>query len=173
MRYHIPIRLRWSDLDAYNHVNNSKVLSLLEEARVRAFWAGEDPDDDRPLAVIEGEQGGSTLTLIARHEIEYLAPIDYQDRPLDVQLWASHLGSASCEVGYEIWNAAGTVRYVIAASTIVFIDAGTGRPRRMTEAERTAWTPYLEEAPAFRRTRSPRHASPAPEAGLSPAPEAR
>lgn len=151
MRYHVPIRLRWSDLDAYNHVNNSKVLSLLEEARVRAFWRSDDPEDERPLAVIEAEQGGETLTLIARHEIEYLAPIEYQSAPLDVQLWASKLGSASCEVAYEIWNAEGSTKYVVASSTIVFIDAQTGRPRRMTDAEKTAWEPYLGEPAAFRR----------------------
>lgn len=153
MRYHVPIRLRWSDLDAYNHVNNAKVFSILEEARVRAFWQGDDPDQERPLAVVDAEKGADTLTLVARHEIEYVAPIDYQSKPLDVQLWAYHLGSASCEVGYEIWNADGTVKYVMAASTMVFIDAATNRPRRMTDAEREAWAPYVEEPPAFRRGR--------------------
>ena len=37
-RLHIPIQLRWGDLDAFNHVNNTSMLKLLEEARVRAFW---------------------------------------------------------------------------------------------------------------------------------------
>lgn len=157
MRLHIPIRLRWSDLDAYNHVNNSRMLALLEEARVRAFWRSDDDEDERPLAMIDGEQGGDTLVLIARNEIEYLAPIPYQAKPLDVQLWGYHLGTASCEVGYEIWDHAGTTRYAIAASTIVFLDAATQRPRRMTDAEREAWAPYLEEAPAFRGPRRRSH----------------
>ena len=38
MRLHVPIRLRWSDLDAYGHVNNAEMLRLLEEARIQAFW---------------------------------------------------------------------------------------------------------------------------------------
>ena len=42
MRLHVPIALRWSDMDAYNHVNNARIFTLLEEARVRAFWVGED-----------------------------------------------------------------------------------------------------------------------------------
>ena len=31
-RLHIPIHLRWGDLDAFNHVNNTSMLKLLEEA---------------------------------------------------------------------------------------------------------------------------------------------
>ena len=31
----IPLSVRWRDLDAFNHVNNSKFLSYLEEARLR------------------------------------------------------------------------------------------------------------------------------------------
>ncbi|OUE16058.1 putative ABC transporter ATP-binding protein [Clavibacter michiganensis subsp. michiganensis] len=41
-RVHVPVHLRWADLDAYDHVNNVEVLRLLEEARVRAFWRGDD-----------------------------------------------------------------------------------------------------------------------------------
>ena len=33
--FRMPIALRWRDLDAFNHVNNSKYLSYLEEARLR------------------------------------------------------------------------------------------------------------------------------------------
>jgi acyl-CoA thioester hydrolase len=36
-RLHIPIHLRWGDLDAFNHVNNASMLKLLEEVRVRAL----------------------------------------------------------------------------------------------------------------------------------------
>jgi acyl-CoA thioester hydrolase len=41
--------------------------------------------------------------------------------------------------------------YTRATTTIVLVDAATERPRRMTEAERAAWEPYLEEPLAFRR----------------------
>ncbi|GGA76119.1 thioesterase [Pseudoclavibacter endophyticus] len=161
MRYHVPIRLRWSDLDAYNHVNNSRVLSLLEEARVRTFWTSDDGEAS-PLAVIEGHQGASTQTLIARHEIEYLAAIPYQAQPIDIHLWVGRLGAASCEVGYEVWSppleagpdhTEGRTKYVVAASTIVFIDTASQRPRRISDAERHAWAPYVEEPAKFRGTR--------------------
>lgn len=149
-RIHVPIELRWSDLDAYEHVNNARMLTLLEEARVRVFW--RDPDraagapDDQPLAVIDASAGSSTRTVIARQEIDYLLPIPYLRAPLDVQLWLGKVGGASLEVRYEIFSPAGVeppVLYTRASTTIVLVDATTMRPRRITDAERAAWTPYL------------------------------
>ena len=35
--FRMPIALRWRDLDAFNHVNNSSFLTYLEEARIRWF----------------------------------------------------------------------------------------------------------------------------------------
>lgn len=161
MRYHVPIRLRWADLDAYNHVNNSRLFTILEEARIRAIWSTDDGEPS-PLAVIEGEQGAATQTLVARHEIEYLAPIPYQARPIDVQLWIGRLGAASCDICYELWSPAGDAgvtdlddrtRYVIASTTVVFIDTATQRPRRINDRERDAWAPYVEDPVAFRGSR--------------------
>ena len=31
MRLPVPVRIRWSDLDAYGHVNNAALLTLLED----------------------------------------------------------------------------------------------------------------------------------------------
>ena len=41
--FRMPIELRWRDLDAFNHVNNSNFMTYLEEARIRWFDSlGED-----------------------------------------------------------------------------------------------------------------------------------
>jgi acyl-CoA thioester hydrolase len=170
MRLHVPIRLRWSDLDAYGHVNNAEMLRLLEEARIQAFWITDDIDgsddtaesdesDDSAAkavgsstAVLDGRPGADTLTLIARQEIEYLAPIPYLRQPLDVQLWLGRLGGASLEVCYEVWSPQATeprILYSRAATTIVLVDAASERPRRINDRERAAWTPYLDEPVQF------------------------
>jgi acyl-CoA thioester hydrolase len=163
MRLHVPIKLRWSDLDAYGHVNNAEMLRLLEEARIEAFWTTGDSDGDDPAqgsgeavggstAVLDGRPGADTLTLIARQEIEYLAPIPYLRQPLDVQLWLGRLGGASLEVCYEVWSPEGTEPRTLfsrAATTIVLVDAASQRPRRINDRERAAWTPYLDEPVAF------------------------
>ena len=154
MRLHVPIKLRWSDLDAYGHVSNAEMLRLLEEARIEAFWITDDAEEavGGSTAVLDGRPGADTLTLIARQEIEYLAPIPYLRQPLDVQLWLGRLGGASLEVCYEVRAPEGTepdTLFSRAATTIVLVYAASQRPRRINERERAAWTPYLDEPVQF------------------------
>ncbi|MGO2741761.1 MAG: hypothetical protein ACTIAP_12255 [Cellulosimicrobium funkei] len=47
----------------------------------------------------------------------------------------------------------GGAPYAKAATTIVVVDAATGSPRRISEAERAAWEPFVEEPLTFRRRR--------------------
>jgi acyl-CoA thioester hydrolase len=154
-RIHIPIRLRWSDFDAYAHVNNAEMLRLLEEARIEAFWrpdAGSDPDAVRPTAVIDARPGAATISLIARQEVEYLAPIPYQRSPIEVELWIGNLGGASFQICYEVYSPEGIeprVLYTIASTTLVMVDAATGRPSRITDELRELFAPYVEQPVGF------------------------
>ena len=67
-RLEIPVQLRWSDMDAYQHVNNVEMLRLLEEARIEAFWSHPvAPDGSRvesafPTAVIDAGPGAEVST---------------------------------------------------------------------------------------------------------------
>jgi acyl-CoA thioester hydrolase len=158
VRLHVPTPLRWSDLDAYGHVNNARMLSLLEEARIQAFWVNDDGTAEHAVgastAVLDATPGSATLTLIARQEVEYLAPIPYQRLPLDIELWIGHMGGASLDVCYEVYSPPGTeprTLYTRAVTTIVLVDAANERPRRITADERAAWEPYLGESLEFRR----------------------
>lgn len=153
LRIHVPVHLRWGDLDAYNHVNNVEIFRILEEARVRAFWAPENPVEAR-IASAVFEPGGTSLSLISGHRIEYLRPIAYQREPLDIQLWFTSLSGARATIGYEVVGAdpAGTsteIVYARATSSMVFVREDGYHPRRMTEVEKAAWAPYLGEAVRF------------------------
>ena len=90
--YRVDVPLRWSDMDAYGHVNNVQFLRLLEDARVIAFeqWFGPD----RSLL----DEG----VVVARHEIEYLAPLDFRHAPISVDIWATKVSGASFDLGYEV-----------------------------------------------------------------------
>jgi acyl-CoA thioester hydrolase len=158
MRLHVPIQLRWSDLDAYGHVNNASVLKILEEARVFAFWVDGDLADpsqsEWTSAVIDAGPGTSTKSVISRQEIEYVRSMPYIRQPVDVELWIGHLGGASIDVYYEIKSPAGTspqTTFVKASTTLVLVDAETERPRRILPEERAAWEPFLDEPLQFRR----------------------
>ena len=150
-RIHVPIALRWSDLDAYGHVNNARMLTLLEEARIEVFWRGRGASAT-PLPELHIDEGAQSL--IARQEVEYLAQIPHLRDPLDVQLWIGALGGASLDVCYEVCSPEGADPHVVfarAMSTLVLVDEETGRPRRISDRERALWAPYIEEPVAFRR----------------------
>ncbi|WP_022881025.1 acyl-CoA thioesterase [Gryllotalpicola ginsengisoli] len=159
-RIHVPTVMRFSDLDAYGHVNNVAMLRFFEDARVQAFWAG-DPDHDgddvgrfADTAVLDSKPGAGTLTVMAHQEIEYLAQVPFMRAPLDIQLWVGRIGGASIEVFYEVYSpvtAKEKTLYARAATTLVLVDAATGRPRRITDSERAAWEPYVGEPVRFRR----------------------
>ena len=157
MKLHVPISLRWSDLDAYGHVNNAEMLRLLEEARIQAFWVSDETAarrSGRARRSSTEKPGAATLTLIARQEIEYLAPVPYMRQPLDVRLWLGKLGGASLEVCYEVWSPVGVEPaslYTRASTTIVLVDAVSERPRKINDLERAAWTPYLDAPIEFTR----------------------
>lgn len=185
-RLRVPVQLRWSDMDAYAHVNNVEMLRLLEEARIEAFWRLPGALDGAPApagvatwptAVLDAGPGAATSTLVARQEIEYLRPLGYRREPVVVDMWISHIGGASLDVGYEVLDAmpgtaadeavdagvtrgvdavpstadAGAEPYARALTTLVLVDAATGAPRRIGPAEREAWAPYIGPPPVFRR----------------------
>ncbi len=152
-RLHVPVPLRWSDFDAYAHVNNAEMLRILEEVRIQAFWR---PDEGvgAPTAVMDARPGAQTLALIARQEVEYLAPIPYMRAPLDIELWIGRLGGASLEVCYEVFSPEGVqprTLYTRAATTLVMVTAATGRPQRIPDELRDAWAPYVEAPVVFAR----------------------
>ena len=169
-RLFVPVQLRWSDLDAYGHVNNVEMFRILEEARITAFWA--HPADEASLApsgahdawrtaVLDSGPGASSHTFVARQEIEYLRPLGFDRRPVRVEMWIGHMGGASLDVCYEVHDdgtpaersgAGSTARPVArAVTTIVLVSAATGAPRRIAPHERAAWEPFVEEPVSFRR----------------------
>jgi acyl-CoA thioester hydrolase len=162
-RLHVPVALRWSDLDAYQHVNNVEMFRLLEDARITAFWRHPDASDDDawPTAVLDTGPDASSHTLVARQEIQYLRPLGFTRNPVRVEMWIGHLGGASLEVCYEVHDGArgfarvgpssGGEPYAKATTTIVVVDAATEKPRRITDDERAAWLPYVGEPLTFRR----------------------
>jgi acyl-CoA thioester hydrolase len=151
-RLHIAIPLRWSDFDAYAHVNNAEMLRLLEEARIQAFWRPDEGGVGSDTAVLDARPGAEVISLIARQEIEYLAPIPYMRAPIDIEMWIGRIGGASLEICYELYSPAGVTPRVLftkAATTLVMVTAATGRPQRISDELREIWAPYVEEPVAF------------------------
>jgi acyl-CoA thioester hydrolase len=119
-RFVHEVYMRWSDMDAYRHVNNTAYLAYLEQARVAMFFFRN-----------EGFNAG---TVISRHEIDYIRPIVYHPQPLRVEVWIEKVGGARFTVRYEVFNQDELAAR--ASTTCVTFDFTTDRPRRLTGEER-------------------------------------
>ncbi|MFI7605622.1 acyl-CoA thioesterase [Micromonospora sp. NPDC049366] len=125
--------LRWSDLDAFGHVNNARFLSLYEEARVALMFAG---------ARAAGVDSFGAGVVIRRHEVDYLRPVGYDVGPrtvevaptVRIELWVEEIRPSRFTVAYELYD--GEVLASRARSVLVPFDLDRQLPRRITDQER-------------------------------------
>jgi acyl-CoA thioester hydrolase len=124
--------MRWSDMDAYAHVNNTAYLAYLEQARVAMFF-------DRYDSTF------SDGTVISRHQIDYLRPVVYHPQPLRIETWIEEVRAASFTVHYEVFD--GDLLVARAATVCVTFDFEGDRPRRMNQPERDVLASFGDDRP--------------------------
>jgi acyl-CoA thioester hydrolase len=111
-RHVFPLRVRWSDVDAYRHVNNVKYVEYFQEARLRYLMhMHQDGDEFGQIA-------------IARADVDYRRPILFRLTPYEVHSWVSHVGRTSFVVAAEIRDpsgASGEPGELLASSRVVAV----------------------------------------------------
>lgn len=142
----VPIPLRWGDMDAYGHINNARILSVLEEARIAVFGVpggtgapgGRPAPIDLPAGVSEG-----VLTLIAEHTVRYRRQLEYRAVAVEVVVRVLAVKGASVVIGYDLIDPVTEQLCVEATTTMVFVDGASGRPVRLSPEQRAALEPHL------------------------------
>ncbi|MFG2297167.1 acyl-CoA thioesterase [Streptomyces sp. NPDC048603] len=130
--------LRWSDMDAFGHVNNVVFLRYLEEARIDFMFRLAPGNGSKSF------QGGS---VVARHEIDYKRPLVHRHEPVVVESWVTKIGAASLTIAYDVKDAEDSDLVYVSASTVVVpFDLETQRPRRITEEERHFLQEYVDDS---------------------------
>ena len=130
------VPMRWVDLDAQGHVNNALVADYLQEARVDWLLSGPD-------AHLLG-----TSTMVVSHHVEFLGPVLFRTEPVEVELIVGSVGAARFQLGYLLRQDG--VELARAHSTLCLYDYSSGRPRRMTTAERTWFAAQSAHLEPFR-----------------------
>lgn len=111
----VPMPVRWRDLDAFNHVNNSKYLSYLEEARLQWMLGvpGQGMDDH-------------VAPVVAAAQLNYRRPITWPAEVM-IELFVERLGNSSLTVGHRIVDAKDAdVLYCDGHVVLVWIDRDSG-----------------------------------------------
>ncbi|MDR7134122.1 acyl-CoA thioester hydrolase [Lysobacter niastensis] len=123
----VPLPVRWRDLDAFNHVNNSQYLSYLEEARLQWMMTvpGQGLDDH-------------VAPVVAAANLNYRRPIEWPAE-VAIELFVERLGNTSLSVAHRIVDAKDpAVLYCDGHVVMVWIDRNTGRAAPLPEAVRVA-----------------------------------
>ena len=114
--------VRWGDLDAFGHVNNATYLVYAQEARYA--WS-------KMLEMV-----------VARAEVDFIAPIYTGDFYLDIEIWVNKIGNSSFGLTYEMKNGDELVARVKTVQVTVSMETKKSRP--INDAEREFLTQYLE-----------------------------
>lgn len=117
------MEIRWRDVDAYQHVNNSVYLTYLEEVRDEWF--------ERTVGSVEGA-GDFVLVRVA---IDYRREITLADESVVASCSIVGFGNSSITTREEIRAAEGWLA-AEAESVMVAHDASTRRSRTLSPAER-------------------------------------
>ncbi|MEP6939811.1 MAG: thioesterase family protein [Rudaea sp.] len=116
----LAITLRWRDLDAFNHVNNSTFLTYLEEARLR--WLGD---------LVEPWDRGSVSPLLAAVHVNYRRQLGWPGEII-VQLFCERIGNTSLTLAHRIVDAKDeSILYLDGNAVMVWIDTASARPVRL------------------------------------------
>jgi acyl-CoA thioester hydrolase len=123
MKYQNKQYVRWGDLDAFGHVNNATYLVYAQEARFA--WS----------KMIE--------MVVARAEVDFIAPIYTGDIYIDVEIWVNKIGNSSFGLTYEMKNGDELLARIKTVQVAVSMDTKKSRP--LKDSEREFLTQYLEE----------------------------
>jgi acyl-CoA thioester hydrolase len=113
------IPVRWGDMDAMGHVNNTVYFRYMEQARIAWFEA----------LVPQAEQWGEVGIVIVNATCNFRRPINYPGT-VEVKVYAGPPGGSSVQTTYEL-NVNGEL-YADGLATVVFVNRAQ-KPLRIPE----------------------------------------
>ena len=116
------IPIRWGDMDAMGHVNNTVYFRYMEQARISWFDA----------LVPEAEAWTSTGIVIANAACNYKRPLVYPGT-VEVKLFVGAPGGSSVPTHYQLHVEGDRHLYADGEAMVVFIDIARQKPTRIPE----------------------------------------
>ena len=133
MAHEKRVEIRWSDVDAYMHVNNAVYATYLEECR------------DEWVESALGEAGDSWDLVLARVAIDFRRELRLEDQEVVVSCALLRIGNSSLTLREQIRTRDGELA-AEAEAVLVARDRELGRSRPLTPAEREAFERVLLDA---------------------------
>jgi len=119
----VSVPVRWGDMDAQGHVNNTVYFRYMEQARVE--WL-------ESLRTHAGDINGLG-SVIVNASCTFLLPLSYPGI-VDVRMYIDPPGRSSIDSHYELWMS--DRKYAEGSARIVWIDQRTQRSAPLPEQVR-------------------------------------
>ena len=133
MAHEKRVEIRWSDVDAYLHVNNAVYATYFEECRDE--WV------ERAL----GDAGDAWDLVLARVAIDFRRELRLEDEEVVVSCELERIGNSSLSLREQIRTREGELA-AEAEAVLVARDRALGRSRPLTDQERRAFERALGDA---------------------------
>ena len=117
------IPVRWGDMDAMGHVNNTVYFRYMEQARIGWFES----------LLPRGEAWRTIGIVIVNASCNFKKPINYPGT-VEVRVFSGAPGGSSVQTFYELLVEEQI--YADGAATVVFVDAGKQKPLRIPDQVR-------------------------------------
>ena len=120
------IPIRWGDMDAMRHVNNTVYFRYMEQARISWIDAMRD--------ALAAEGSG---TVIVSTNCNYRKPFTYPGT-VEVRLFCGRVGGSSITTHYELRVEGDDALYATGEAVIVWVNMASGKAVRVPLAVRDA-----------------------------------
>ncbi len=124
--------VRWDDIDALGHVNNAKYLTYAQEARFHWSFYQFYERNETPYFID---------MVVARAEVDFVAPIYEGGIFVDVHIWVESVGTSSFMLNYEISSKG--VLHARIKTVQVAISLETKKSRPLSDTEREFLQEYM------------------------------
>ncbi|MGQ0624551.1 MAG: acyl-CoA thioesterase [Sporichthyaceae bacterium] len=144
----IECQIRWIDMDAYRHVNNTLYFRYCEQARTQML--GFEGSAEAAAMVLDPDARPTDGMVLASIDMAYQRPLVYKNRAVLVQSWVTRIGTSSVDIAHRVVSPAdpgpGAPTYATAATVMVAYDKATGRSRPFRPNERARLVDYQDPA---------------------------
>lgn len=118
------IPIRWGDMDAMQHVNNTVYFRYMEQARISWIDAMRD--------ALAAEGSG---TVIVSTSCAYLKPLTYPG-VVEIRLFVARVGRSSVTTLYELRMEGQATLFATGEAVVVWINMASGKAVRVPRAVR-------------------------------------
>lgn len=121
--FHTLFRTRFSETDAFGHVNNVSYFTYFEQARLDYF---DNLKMFEALGIDRYNQNNENIVVTANLECHYLAQL-YYGQEIEVYVKASSIGRSSFELQYCLIEKEQELIAAVGRGSVVYINRKTGK----------------------------------------------